>query len=268
MGNDPWAGTIGQSQHVDMRPMRAHAVIGTLEPRGMAAVRDRYDHAPALSFASLATHRPAGPWQGWIPLSLQIRSDFLAATSGALQTVSDMGATLPLLSAIPPLPPMGSRRSAGEDMLRFVGRVIHAAPATALVDAEADPILLARPRGTVDPWMVMARVLVPGRIAVPRYNWDALQCDAASCATVAVEATALVAIEPILARAGFRRPMPAPVPTSGIDPAWARFENHTGLMVGETTLGDELRMFYDAETIAASMFNDRLDWVWNGETFG
>ena len=248
-GNDPWIGTTAFSEHFAMPPAPARV------------------EEPPLFFVPLPAHRPAGPWQGTIPKSVEIRSDFLSAVSAALQAVSDLGAALPLLSTIPPLPPVGSRASSGEDMLRFLGRVIHVAPATALVDAEADPILLARPRGSADPWMVMARVLMPLGGRVPRYNWDALECDASSYRTVAIDTTALVAIEPILGHIGFHRQAPAPVPTSGIDPAWARFENHTGLHVGDTTLGDELRLFYDAETIAESIFNDRLDWVWDGETF-
>lgn len=260
-------GYLNYLEKLQQPEMRAQALAGILGVAGPNPPLGWHTSTPPLSFVLVATHRPEGPWQAAIPLSFQIRSDFQTAMSAALQAVADTGATLPLLSAIPPLPPVGSSASAGDDMLRFLGRVLHVVPATALGDTTADPILLARPQGSTDPLAVMARVLDAGSVVVAPDDWDALECDAASCATVAVDATALVAIEPILAGAGFHRPTPAPVPTSGIDPAWARFENRTGLVAGLTTFGDELGMLYDPAAIAASLFNNRLGWVWNGETF-
>jgi hypothetical protein len=200
-------------------------------------------------------------------LSFQVRSDFQVALSDVLTAIADTGATLPLLSAVPPLPPAGGSTSAGDDVLRFLGRVLHVVPGTALNDAAADPILLARTQGSADPWAVMSRVLAPGSVAVTADDWDALECDSTTCAATAVNATSLVAVEPMLALAGFHRPSPASLPASSQDPAWARFENRTGLVAGMTTLGEELGQLYTPAAIAASLFNNRLGQIWNGESF-
>lgn len=247
--------------------MRAQALAGILGVAGPNPPLGWHTGVPPLSFVVLGAHRPGGPWQGSIPLSLQVRSDFQMALSDVLDAVIDTGATLPLLSSVPPLPPAGGSASAGDDVLRFLGRVLHVVPATALNDAAADPILLARAEGSADPWAIMARVLAPGSVAVPAADWDALECDSTACAATAVDATSLVAIEPMLAQAGFLRPLPSPVPASNQEPAWARFENRTGLVAGLTTLGEELGQLYQPAAIAASVFNSRLGQVWNGEVF-
>lgn len=247
--------------------MRAQALAGILGVAGPNPPLGWYTSVPPLSFVALAAHRPGGPWQGSIPLSFQVRSDFQGALSDVLAAVVDTGATLPLLSSVPPLPPAGGSTSAGDDVLRFLGRVLHVVPGTALNDAAADPILLARGQGTTDPWAVMSRVLAPGTVAVAADDWDALECDATTCAATAVNATSLVAIEPMLAVAGYHRPSPAPLPGSNQDPTWARFENRTGLVAGLTTLGEELGQLYQPAAIAASLFNNRLGEIWNGEAF-
>jgi hypothetical protein len=260
-------GYLNYLEKLKQPEMRAQALAGIFGVAGPNPPLGWHTSTPPLSFVMMAAHRPEGPWQGSIPLSFQVRSDFRAAMADALQSVADAGASLPLLSSVPPLPPASGSASVGEDVLRYLGRVLHVVPAAALNDAATDAILLARPQGTTEPLMVMARVMSPGSSAVAPGDWDALECNATTCAMVAVAATSLIAIEPLLASAGFQRPTPAPVPASGIDPAWARFENRTGLVAGLTTLGDELELLYEPAKIAASVFYNRLSWVWNGETF-
>jgi hypothetical protein len=46
-----------------------------------------------------------------------------------------------------------------------------------------------------------------------------------------------------------------------------RFVNQTGLVAGETTLGQELSLLYTPATIARSAFSAFAAWVWDGTTF-
>lgn len=246
--------------------MRAQALAGILGIAGPVPQLGWHTSVPPLSFVSLAAHRPSGPRQGTIPLAFQVRSDFQPAVTEVLDAVVERGAALPLVASAPPLPVSGAGGAAGSDVLRFLGRVLHVVPATALNDAENDPLLLARPQGSTDPFAVMARVLTPGNVTVPADDWEVLECDATTCAATTIDDTALVALEPLLAQAGFYRPHVVS-PDSNQDPDWARFENRTGLVAGLTTLGEELARVYQPAAIAASVFNTRLGDVWNGETF-
>jgi hypothetical protein len=157
-----------------------------------------------------------------------VRSDFQAALSQVLSDVAAHGAALLLLGTAPPLPS-------------------------------------ASPGATTEP--NMARVLAAGSVPVAPDDWEALECDATTCMATAVPATALVDVEAMLAGAGFHRAPPVPVSATNAEPAWARFEDRTGLVAGLTRLGDELSVLYAPATIAASIFTKRLGWIWNGSAF-
>jgi hypothetical protein len=157
--------------------------------------------------------------------------------------------------------------AAPADGLPYLGRVLPVVPGTALSDPAVDPIVLARPQASSDPFAAAARVLAPGTVAVPAANWDALDCDVTSCATVAANAAQFIPLAPWLAGAGFYPATPPAQPSNASDAAWSRFSNITGLVAGATTLGDELRMLHPAAVIAGSVFADRLLSVWNGTAF-
>jgi hypothetical protein len=77
----------------------------------------------------------------------------------------------------------------------------------------------------------------------------------------------VVPVAPLLAAAGFYPASPLPQPTSSASTAWAHFTNVTGLVAGTTRLGDELSLLYDPDVVAQSVFNNMLNWVWNGAQF-
>lgn len=260
-------GYLNYLENLNQPEMRAQALAGILGVAGPNPPLGWQTTMPPVSFVALANHRPPGDAQAAIPLSVYVRSDFQAALSQALADVAAQGAALPLIGTAPPLPPATSGVTTEPDVLAFLGRVLHVVPAAALADVAADPILLARLEGSTDPWTVMARVLAPGTVPVTADDWEALECDDTACTATAVSDTALVDVEAALANAGFHRVPPAAVPASNADPAWARFENRTGLVAGLTRLGDELSLLYDPAAIASSVFHDRQGWIWNGTEF-
>jgi hypothetical protein len=60
---------------------------------------------------------------------------------------------------------------------------------------------------------------------------------------------------------------PLPTPTSLASTDWGHFSNITGLVAGQTKLGDELAKIYPWSQIVESVFAGALNWLWNGSTF-
>ena len=230
-------------------------VAGPNPPLGWIAT------GPPLSLLQLSNDRPAGPSQASIPLSFAVRSDFAPALDAARTALHNQGALLPLLAPFKPLPPAVAGVDPPSDVLPWLGRVLQVVPATALVDADADPMALARTNGTTDPFAIVAR-----STTATAASWDAIECTATACTTVQTN-SAFVAVAPALAVAGFYPASPLPQPTNNESVDWATFRNVTGLVIGVTTLGDELSLIYSPTDILASGFAPRLGWTWNGTTF-
>ncbi len=210
----------------------------------------------------LANDRPAGASQPAIPLSFGVRSDFAPAVEAARAVLHAQGALLPLLAPVLPLPRGVAGVAPPSDPLPWLGRSIQVVPATALVDADTDPMALARVVGTAAPFEVVAR-----STSAAAQNWDAIECTSAACATVQTN-SAVVAVAPQLALAGFYPiATPVPMPTTLASVSWSTFRNITGLVAGVTTLGDELSLVYSPAEVLASAFAARLSWVWDGGTF-
>lgn len=230
-------------------------VAGPNPPLGWTAAH------PPLSLVAMANDRPDGPFQAAIPLSIAVRSDFAPALEAARAALHAQGASLPLLAPLKPLPPAVAGVDPPADPLPYLGRVLQIVPAVALRDADADPILLARLNGTTDPFAVMAR-----STTAAAQTWDAMECTDTACATVQTN-SALVAVAPAMAQAGYYPASPLPPPTSLASLDWTRFTNVTGLVAGVTTLGDELSLLYSVADVLGSAFAARLGWRWNGTTF-
>lgn len=210
----------------------------------------------------LANDRPAGASQPAIPLSFGMRSDFAPAVEAARAALHAQGALLPLLAPVLPLPRGVAGVAPPSDPLPWLGRSIQVVPATALVDADTDPMALARVAGTAAPFEVVAR-----STSTAAQNWEAIECTSAACATVQTN-SAFVAVAPQLALAGFYPiATPVPMPTTLASVSWSTFRNITGLVAGVTTLGDELSLVYSPAEVLASAFAARLSWVWDGGTF-
>jgi len=221
---------------------------------------------PPLSFVSLVNDRPDCPSQPSIPLTFVVRSNLVAPMLDAQRTLRDQGCAMPLLMSLPPLPE-ASTGFLPSDFLPYIGRTLDLVPATALRDPATDPLALARPTGSAEPYRIVARVIAPGPVAVAAVAWDVLKCDASSCAPVTVANGQYVEVAPVLAVAGFYPASPLPVPSTVTSTAWARFRNVTELVVGVTKLGDELFQLYRSQDIVESSFAGALHWVWDGIAF-
>lgn len=225
---------------------------------------------PSLFFREAPNDRPAGAQQPSFALSYWVRSDLAAPLANAVVSLHQYGATLPLLMAAPVLPAAGAAEPSADQLLALIGRRLRIAPTAALLDATADPILIARADDAAE-WRVMARVLdstAPKAGEAEIRAWHAFQCDATACSDVVVDETPLVDIAPILQQAGWFRRTPVAPPESPADmTGWEWLDNISGMVPGETRLGDELFRAFDQSAVAASALATMVDRVWNGTGF-
>lgn len=252
-------GTLSQPE------MRAQMLAGALGVAGPNPPLGWLPTQPVVGWVTLPNDRPAGPMQGAIPLTIQVRSDLSAAVQLAMQGIHDRGCALPLISPARALP--ATPAAVPADLLPLLGRALDVVPGTALHDPDNDPLAVARLGA--GSWQLAARRLSAGPIGVTAAAWEAMACTAAACTPVPAPAAGrlFVPVAPILASAGFVPATPGHVPDSINDVAWARFVNVTGLVSGVTTLGDELTVLYPQSDIAASGLVGRASDVWNGTTF-
>jgi len=253
--------TLGESA------MREQTLAGILGVAGPIPSLTMLQPQP-LSMVSVTNDRPSGVAQPSLPLSVQVRSDFVGGLLDALKLLHAQNATMPFAGPTSlTLPAGGPASSLPADPLLYLGRVLMLAPAAALQAAASDPLVLARKAGTTGAFDIMANVLSPGGVAVPPDNYEALQIAGTSITKVPLNNTSLVKLAPLLAGAGFYPAAPLPVPASAADIAWTRLANVTGLIAGTTTLGDELALLYTPSLIAASAFAAALGYRWNGTNF-
>jgi hypothetical protein len=255
-------GYLNYLTEIQQSEMRSQALAGILGVAGPNPPLGWVASRPALAMVSLPNDRPEGAAQPAIPLSVAVRSDFAPALQAAQKAIHDQGCFLPLLGALAPLPGSG----VAADLLSCLGRTLDLFPGSALLDPAADALVLARPQGSAGAYHPMARAMASGTQPAPA-NWEALKWDGSACVPVALNATSLLVLEPILAAAGFYPAAPLPVPVSGTDQAWARMSNRTGLVAGRTQLGDELALLHTAAEIAESACASCQHWLWNGTAF-
>ncbi|WP_372784504.1 IPT/TIG domain-containing protein [Phenylobacterium sp.] len=248
--------------------MREQTLAGILGVAGPLQAQGFISNATPLSMVALPNDRPAGAAQPSIPTSAYVRSDFVSAVQAALKTLHAAGATLPLIGpSVITLPKGGPGAAVPANVLAYLGRTLNIAPQTALAAPGTDPIALIRASGTTDLFAAAANAINPATTPVTPANYDALQCTATTKATVPLAAASFVPLAPVLGAAGFYQASPPPQPANATDLAWATFGNVTGLVAGETLLGDELTLLHRPDAIAASVFASLLNAVWNGATF-
>lgn len=225
-----------------------------------------------VGFAQVSNDRPDGPAQASIPPLFTIRADFHAPLQAAMQTLHAAGVQLPLRApraALPVSQPGATPTSLDMSVvLAALGRTLEVFPGTLLTDAAVDPLAIARPdTPATEPFRLVARELDGGSI-VPEASWVALR---AAATTVAEDAAALrrfLDVAPALQPAGWLHPQPLVLPANASTRGTlATFINVTGLVPGETTLGDELALLYAPAAIARSALATVVGWVWNGTTF-
>ncbi len=224
---------------------------------------------PPLYFTTRTNDRPEGAAQAATPVQLRIRNDFATPFAAAVATIHDLGATLPVLAADAPLPPTGLGVEPPTDLLPYLGRVLTLVPSAALTDPATDPLAVGQ-RGGAGPQLAVARQLdatAPQAGSVASEAWAMWTCTASAC-TQSTVTDVFVELSPILAAAGWTQATPLNAPSSATDQqGWNRWTNVTGLVAGQSTVGDELRLLYSAGQISASSVRERQDWVWDGTTF-
>lgn len=253
--------------------MREQTLAGILGVAGPAMPLGWISNTQPLSMVAVANDRPVVAAQPSFPLTVLVRSDFVGPLQNALQILHSYGAMLPLIS--PPviqLPPGGTGAPIPNNPMTmfYLGRTIMIAPGAALTDPSTDPVVLLTPGvvlpppiGTLTDYMLFAQTSSPAAAPV---NFQALVCTPTTQQTVPASVP-IVPIGPILTLAGYYSPVPFPAPANSNSLAWAILTNITGLIAGETTLGDELSLLYRQDQIVASAFASRLGWTWNGSAF-
>jgi len=250
------------------KAIREQAIAGILGVAGPPQPLGWISNTLALSMVPVTNDRPAVAAQRSFPLTTLVRSDFVAAIQSALKTIHSYGATLPLTSpSAIILPKGGTGVPVPTNVLFYLGRMITIAPSAGLVNPPADPIALVAPSTPGTDFVLATQVLTPGTFAVPPADLEAVQCTPTSKAVVPVTQIALVPLAPIFAAAGYYSPAPFPVPANSTVTTWAQLVNTTGLVAGQTELGDELSLLYRQDQISGSVFAAMLTWKWNGTAF-
>jgi hypothetical protein len=248
--------------------MRQQALAGILGVAGPSQPLGWISNYQPLAMVNLTNDRPLGPAQAAIPLTVQVRSDFLAGVQAALKAIHQLGAFLPFSGpTIITLPPAAPGAGPPADILFFCGRVLNLAAAAALANPLTDPLVLERAPGAVGPYSIAANVLAAASTAVPAAAYDALQATATTSTVVPLASQALVPIAPVLAAAGYYPASPLPTPATATQTAWTRLQNTTGLVAGTTKLGDELALLYRPDAIVNSVFASMQSWTWTGTAF-
>ena len=251
---------------------RSSAVASALGVAGPPPAASAVAGALPVGFVDAPNDRPAGPAQASIPPTLRVRADFHAPLQSALAALHALGCALPLRAPRPVLP--ASQAGAGADaldaeaVLAALGRSLEVFPGTVLVDPAADPLAIARPETPATaPIRLVAREL-DGGTAVDEASWVALR---ASSTTVVEDAPAPrrhAEVAPLMQAAGWIHPLPLAAPATLAERGTlVRFVNLTGLVAGETTLGDELALLYAPADIARSALASFTGWVWDGSAF-
>ena len=228
--------------------------------------------AVPVGFVDVANDRPAGPAQPSITPTLTIRADFHGPFLSALQAIHASGCMLPLRTPRPELPasqPGASATSIDMDVvLAALGRTLEAFPGTVLVDPASDPLAIARlETPATSPFLLVAREL-DGGTAVPEASWVAKRASSTTAVDDPPANRRYLDVTPIMNGAGWYQPTPLAAPSSSTDRGTlVRFTNVTGLIAGETKLGDELRLLYPPAAIARSALSSFTGFVWNGTEF-
>lgn len=255
--------------HLDLRSSAIASALGIAGPSPAGEV---LGGAVPVGFVHIANDRPVSPVQPSIPPLLSIRADFHAPLVAALAVLHAAGCALPLRAprvALPASQP-GASPAVPDDatVLAALGRSLEVFPGTVLIDPSVDALALARPEAPdTDPVRLVARML-EGGAAVTEASWVALR---ASANAVAIDPPALqryLEVEPIMAGAGWNHPQPMALPSSlSARGTLVQFRNLTGLVAGETTLGDELGLLYAPAAIARSALTACTGWIWDGSRF-
>lgn len=252
--------------------IRMSAVASALGVAGPSPVAGFLADAVPVGFIDAANDRPAGPAQPSIPPMISIRADFYAPLQSVKTTLHALGCALPLRTHRPILPtnlPDSSKASlTGNPILEPLGRCLEVYPGTLLKDPATDPLSLARPASLpTEPFRLVARAVDDGE-AVAEEDWIVLRASASSVVTDPPVAYRFQEIAPLMSAAGWMHPMPLMQPASLAQRGTlTQFQNLTGLVADETSLGEELALLYPPAAIARSALSAFTGWIWDGDSF-
>jgi hypothetical protein len=257
------------------KEMREQALAGVLGVAGPTRPLGWITNNQPLAMVAITNDRPAVAAQNTVPLTVLIRSDFVAPFQSALKTLHGYGVYLPLTSPSVITLPAGGTGSvvpSSQMILFYLGRAVSIAPSMALVAPGADPVALLGSSSS-GPFQLASNVLTPaGALSPPpelltSASPYAVVCTLTSQSVVILVSSPYIFIAPILASAGFYPVSPIPVPANSTIHSWAWLNNTTGLIAGTTELGDELSLLYRQDQIANSVFASMVSWTWNGKVF-
>ncbi len=247
--------------------MQSQVLAGILGVAGPNPPLGWLNTTTQLSFMAMANDRPEGAAQPTIPLTVPVRSDFIAAVQAALSALHEQGCLVPFMAGPSTLPTAQANVIAPSDPLPYIGRVLTLASTAALTEPSSDALALVRPEGASGQFQIAALARGEGAASITAANYEAIVCTSTACSPAALPGAKLVYLAPAFANAGFYPASPLAQPSSSQDTAWARLTNVTGLVAGTTKLGDELALLYPSSTIGESVFAGALGWVWNGAAF-
>ncbi|MDO8903066.1 hypothetical protein [Hydrogenophaga sp.] len=225
-----------------------------------------------VGFVDIGNDRPPGPAHPSVLPTLHVRADFATPLMEARAQVQALGCQLPLRAPRPALPanlPGAEPTGLDESLLMGVlGRRLAVFPGNVLHDPTVDAVVIARPESPdTEPFRAVARELGEGAL-VPEARWVALRASSTAVAIDPAEDRRYVDLAPFLSQAGWIHPSPLALPTSlGQAGTLTQWINLTGLIAGETLLGDELALLYPPAMIARSALAAFIGWRWNGDRF-
>jgi hypothetical protein len=252
--------------------IRSSAIASALGIAGPAPAGEALAGAVPVGFVEVANDRPAGAAQASIPPLLSIRADFHAPLMTALAALHAAGCQLPLRAprAVLPATQPGATPT-GLDLdsvFAALGRTLDVFPGTILIDPALDALSIARlETPATDPVRLVARELDGGTL-VPEASWVAMRASSTTAVSDAPALQRYLDVAPLMSAAGWNHPTPLALPTTlSSRGTLVRFINLTGLIAGETTLGDELHLLYTPAAVARSAFAALTGMVWDGAQF-
>ncbi len=252
--------------------LRTSAITSAIGIAGPAIGGEALAGVVPVGFVQVANDRPAGPAQPSIPPLLSVRADFHAPLMAALDSLRALGCALPLRAprAVLPASMPGATAAALDDtqVMAALGRTMDVFPGTVLVDPSVDAVAIARPSSPPsEPFRLVLRELDGGAL-VPEASWESMRASSTTAVTDAAVLSRFVEVAPVLAAAGWEQPQPVVLPTSRTARGTlVQFGNTTGLVSGETTLGDELSLLYTPVAVARSALANFAAAVWDGTRF-
>jgi len=255
-------GTLGET---DTRTQMLASALGVAGPASSVGL---LGDGPTLAFVNMPNDRPASPAQATFTTAITVRSDMADALAAALQRIHGLGCALPLYTPPRVLPVATPGQLLQPDILQILGRVLQVAPGAILLDPANDPAAIARlSSDPPDRWQLVTQE-IDGQSRVSLASWVAYQATNTDVSTNPPASRRYVPIAPILADAGWYSSQPFAPPSSSVSHGSVpRLLNVTGLLPGQTHLGDELVLLYSRALIMASVLAGMLSWVWNGTTF-